>query len=202
MRHLTIHEAAEALQLSVPTIKRYIYDDKLKSIKLPGGQHRIPESEIERLLALGGETSDAIHKAPDTSTSTEQRVAVLERWVTEMAADIERLTAALEVVSHYCSRSRQEPDGLSIASPDPAHSQLAVLGPGCRRCNALLGLVAKVLEATGRGDVTVERISDLDAISAYGPVLTPALVINGTIVLGGRVPSEKQLCDLLQQHLG
>ncbi|NLB97219.1 MAG: helix-turn-helix domain-containing protein [Armatimonadetes bacterium] len=51
MHYLTIAEAAEALHLSVPTIKRYIYEGKLRSTKLPGGQHRIPQSEIDRILS-------------------------------------------------------------------------------------------------------------------------------------------------------
>jgi excisionase family DNA binding protein len=45
MDYLTVSEAADVLQLSVPTIKRYIYEGKLKSTKLPGGQHRIARSE-------------------------------------------------------------------------------------------------------------------------------------------------------------
>ena len=55
MKHLTITEVAKELQLSVATVKRYIYDGRLKSVKLPGGQHRIAMSEVERLLAQPGE---------------------------------------------------------------------------------------------------------------------------------------------------
>lgn len=198
MRHLTIHEAAEALQLSVPTIKRYIYDGKLKSIKLPGGQHRIPESEIERLLRTPEESGK---QTPlEAPADAEQRVLVLEQWATDLEAEVERLSAALEVVSRYCSRKCDAQDA-DAPPPEPQSARLAVLGPGCRRCNTLYQLVTKVLKAMGRGNVVVERISDLDAITAYGPVLTPALMVNDMIVLNGRIPSEAALRDLLTQHL-
>jgi excisionase family DNA binding protein len=200
MRHLTVHEAADALQLSVPTIKRYIYDGKLKSTKLPGGQHRIPQSEIDALLALQ-EEHDGEKPLREASASTEQRVLVLERWVTELEAEIERLTAALEVVSRYCARKCEVQDAQAPEAPGLQSHRVAVLGPGCRRCNALHDLATRVLKAAGRPDVVVERVSDLDAIAAYGPVLTPALMINDAIVFSGRVPSEAALQNLLRQHL-
>jgi excisionase family DNA binding protein len=200
MRHLTIHEAAETLQLSVPTIKRYIYDGKLHSTKLPGGQHRIPESEIERLLALSEPTA-----APDpggAEASAEQRVTVLERWVTELEADVERLTVSLEVVSRYCSRKCEGEISAIAASTEPSPHCIAVLGPGCRRCDALHEAVSRALRDMGRTKVITERVADLDDIAAYGPILTPALAVDGMIVVSGRVPTGTALRKLLEQHLG
>ena len=43
-------EAALQLRISLPTIKQWIYARKIRSIKTPGGHHRIPQSEIDRLL--------------------------------------------------------------------------------------------------------------------------------------------------------
>jgi molybdopterin-binding protein len=43
-------EAALQLRISFPTIKQWIYAKKIKSIKTPGGHHRIPQSEVDRLL--------------------------------------------------------------------------------------------------------------------------------------------------------
>jgi molybdopterin-binding protein len=42
-------EAARLLNISYPTLKQWIYQDKIRSIKTPGGHHRIPFSEVERL---------------------------------------------------------------------------------------------------------------------------------------------------------
>src|SRR5215831_14396698 len=47
---LTPREAALQLRISFPTIKQWIYAHKIRSVKTPGGHHRIPQSEIDRLL--------------------------------------------------------------------------------------------------------------------------------------------------------
>lgn len=43
-------EAALQLRISFPTVKQWIYARKLRSVKTPGGHHRIPQSEVDRLL--------------------------------------------------------------------------------------------------------------------------------------------------------
>jgi molybdopterin-binding protein len=43
-------EAALELRVSFPTIKQWIYKRKIRSIRTVGGYHRIPQSEIDRLL--------------------------------------------------------------------------------------------------------------------------------------------------------
>jgi len=47
---LAPREAAKILGISYPTLKQWIYHNKLKSVKTPGGHHRVPESEIDRLI--------------------------------------------------------------------------------------------------------------------------------------------------------
>jgi len=48
---LTPAEAAEALGVSYQTVKQWIYRKRLRSVRTPGGHHRIPRSEIARLGA-------------------------------------------------------------------------------------------------------------------------------------------------------
>jgi len=43
-------EAALELRISFPTIKQWIYRKKIRSIRTAGGHHRIPQSEVDRLL--------------------------------------------------------------------------------------------------------------------------------------------------------
>jgi molybdopterin-binding protein len=43
-------EAALELRISFPTIKQWIYKRKIRSIQTVGGHHRIPQSEVDRLL--------------------------------------------------------------------------------------------------------------------------------------------------------
>jgi molybdopterin-binding protein len=47
---LHLPDAASQLGVSVPTIKQWIYKKKILSVQTSGGHHRIPQSEIDRLL--------------------------------------------------------------------------------------------------------------------------------------------------------
>src|SRR5580704_8329411 len=47
---LQLRDAALQLGISFPTIKQWIYKKKIHSIQTAGGHHRIPQSEIDRLL--------------------------------------------------------------------------------------------------------------------------------------------------------
>jgi len=49
-RLLAPREAANILGISYPTLKQWIYRGKLKTARTPGGHHRVPESEIDRLI--------------------------------------------------------------------------------------------------------------------------------------------------------
>jgi molybdopterin-binding protein len=49
MDSLKPKEAAKLIGISYPTIKQWIYDGKIESVKTPGGHHRIPPQEVERL---------------------------------------------------------------------------------------------------------------------------------------------------------
>jgi len=43
-------DAAAQLGISFPTIKQWIYKKKIRSVQTAGGHHRIPQSEVDRLL--------------------------------------------------------------------------------------------------------------------------------------------------------
>lgn len=47
---LRLRDAALQLGISFPTIKQWIYKKKIRSAQTAGGHHRIPQSEIDRLL--------------------------------------------------------------------------------------------------------------------------------------------------------
>jgi len=52
MNLLKPREAALRLGVSYPTLKQWIYQRKLKTIKTSGGHHRIPQAELDRYLHL------------------------------------------------------------------------------------------------------------------------------------------------------
>jgi molybdopterin-binding protein len=47
---LKLRDAAVQLGISFPTIKQWIYKKQIRSMKTAGGHHRIPQSEVDRLL--------------------------------------------------------------------------------------------------------------------------------------------------------
>src|SRR5580658_9594257 len=51
-------EASRILGISYPTLKQWIYRGKIKTVKTPGGHHRIPESEIDRMIPRKLERGD------------------------------------------------------------------------------------------------------------------------------------------------
>ena len=201
MDYLTAGEAAEALRISVPTVKRYIYEGKLKSAKLPGGQHRIPKSEIERLLTPSQGAGDQELTDVLPEPSTDERISVLERWLTEVDQEVNRLAATIEVMSHYCRLCTENQLDKTESEEDSTERRVLILGPGCRKCEALYERTTQVLQAMGRTDVRAEQVKDLDEITAFGPVVTPALVVDGSVVLSGRLPTETALRSLLTRHL-
>ena len=58
-----VSEAARLLSISAPTLKLWVREGTIRSIKTPGGHHRIPQGEIDRLAgrprASRGEASQA-----------------------------------------------------------------------------------------------------------------------------------------------
>ena len=45
-----LRDACKVLGVSYPALKQWIYKGKVKTVKTPGGHHRIPEHEIDRLV--------------------------------------------------------------------------------------------------------------------------------------------------------
>jgi molybdopterin-binding protein len=54
---LAPREAATALGVSYPAIKQWILAGKLKTVKTPGGHHRVPQSALDPLLKSKATTS-------------------------------------------------------------------------------------------------------------------------------------------------
>ena len=76
--------------------------------------------------------------------------------------------------------------------------EIKVLGMGCPKCRAL---EKAVINSLADLDIAadVNKVEDINEILEYSIIRTPALVINGNVVLSGRVPSGKELKELLLQ---
>jgi small redox-active disulfide protein 2 len=76
----------------------------------------------------------------------------------------------------------------------PQPIRVLVLGAGCAKCNALAERI-RTLADDHQIPVTIEKITDLQEIMHYGILMTPGLVIEGTLRSYGIIPPEKQLLE-------
>lgn len=73
---------------------------------------------------------------------------------------------------------------------------LQVLGPGCPKCEKLKANAEAAAKELGI-DATVEKITDITQITAFGVMMTPALVIDGEVKVVGKVSSTEEIKQLL-----
>ena len=68
--------------------------------------------------------------------------------------------------------------------------------PGCKRCAELEQRTAAVVAELGL-EASITKVTDDGEIAAHGVMRTPALVVDGTVVVAGRVPTAGRLRELL-----
>lgn len=73
---------------------------------------------------------------------------------------------------------------------------IKILGTGCPKCNALEAAARAVVEEK-KLDATVSKVDDIMDIMSYGVMITPALVVDGKVVVKGRVPSSEELTAMI-----
>lgn len=75
-------------------------------------------------------------------------------------------------------------------------TEIKVLGTGCRKCENLAEAAEKAAVELGI-DYSLEKVTDINDIMAYGVMLTPALVVDGVVKSSGRMLSPGQLKKIL-----
>jgi small redox-active disulfide protein 2 len=75
--------------------------------------------------------------------------------------------------------------------------EIKILGTGCPNCLKLEALVRETLTDLGL-EAEIEKVTDIDQIMGWGIMATPGLVLNDSVVLSGRIPSRRQLTEILQ----
>ncbi len=74
--------------------------------------------------------------------------------------------------------------------------KIEVLGPGCSRCKETFRVVQHVVEQEG---LSIEVVKDesIERMMALGLMATPGVVIDGKVVLSGRIPKADEVRHLL-----
>jgi small redox-active disulfide protein 2 len=73
---------------------------------------------------------------------------------------------------------------------------IKILGTGCPKCKTLEKLTRETLASLGI-DASITKEENIMKIMEYGIMKTPGLVIDGKVVLSGRLPSSSELKNLL-----
>ncbi len=71
-----------------------------------------------------------------------------------------------------------------------------VLGPGCAKCEQLKKNAEQAVQRAGV-QATVEKITDINVITGFGVMMTPALVIDGQVKSVGKVATPEEIQKLL-----
>jgi small redox-active disulfide protein 2 len=74
--------------------------------------------------------------------------------------------------------------------------KLTIYGSGCSKCN-LLTEHAEAAEQELGISYDIEKVTDMNAIIDAGVMRTPALAVDGNIVVEGKVASTDQIKQLL-----
>lgn len=73
---------------------------------------------------------------------------------------------------------------------------IEVLGPGCQKCQYVERVVREVVDGAGIS-AEIRHVTDYVEIASRGVLSTPGLVIDGRVVLAGRVPTREQVAAWL-----
>lgn len=74
--------------------------------------------------------------------------------------------------------------------------KIQIFGTGCEKCTKLYAAVEKVIQQHGL-EATLEKVSNIDDITAAGVMMTPALGVDGKIVCSGKIPTEADILRML-----
>lgn len=75
--------------------------------------------------------------------------------------------------------------------------KIQILGTGCAKCQQLSDNAEAAAKQLGL-DYQVEKITDVDRIVAMGVMRTPALAVDGTVKLAGKVSTPEELQPMLR----
>jgi len=107
---LKLRDAALQLGISFPTIKQWIYKKTIRSIQTAGGHHRIPQSELDRLLfRTRGRTEDERKQVIRRVSGRNQLVGRIDAVrISGLMAEIEISIGGQQIISIITARSARE----------------------------------------------------------------------------------------------
>ncbi|MCK9251919.1 MAG: thioredoxin family protein [Clostridiales bacterium] len=77
--------------------------------------------------------------------------------------------------------------------------EIKVVGPGCKNCKNLLHATEEAVKELGV-DAQIIYVTEMADIMATGIMRTPGLLINGKVKVTGRVPSVKEIRQMIEEE--
>jgi len=74
---------------------------------------------------------------------------------------------------------------------------IKILGTGCSKCKKTFDIVTGVITENNI-EATIKKVEDITEIIKYNVMSTPAVVVDGNIVIKGRIPTKTELTDILR----
>lgn len=79
--------------------------------------------------------------------------------------------------------------------------KIQILGTGCAKCKQLTENAEKAAQELGI-EYEIEKVTDINQIMSYGVMMTPALAVDGTVRLVGKVAAPSDIKPLLGEQPG
>lgn len=73
---------------------------------------------------------------------------------------------------------------------------IKILGTGCTNCKNLEKSTYSAVAELNM-DASIMKVEDIQQIMSYGVMRTPALVVDGKVLVYGRVPSVNEIKEML-----
>lgn len=74
---------------------------------------------------------------------------------------------------------------------------IQILGTGCTKCNTLAANAQDAARVSGV-EISLEKVTDLNAIMSFGCMTTPGLAIDGQLVSQGKLLKPDQIVKFLK----
>lgn len=74
--------------------------------------------------------------------------------------------------------------------------KIEILGTGCAKCRQLYENVQAAVKTSGV-EAEILKVEDIQKITEYGVMTTPALVVDGRVRSSGRLPASEEISKWL-----
>lgn len=74
--------------------------------------------------------------------------------------------------------------------------EIKVIGEGCEKCDRLYENTCLAVKELGL-EASIDKVEDLMDIVRLGVMTTPSVMVDGKLIISGRVPKVKEMIKLL-----